>query len=155
MAIALIVIVCLCCHGEERFSLRLCCRAAGGSFHLCYYKTISPSFLWMSSLYVILNRSKVNPLGKVLEDTDNLANVTVITVIMLSDTLVKGGSGLSICSPREGWQVLEHLPTRRAAYRSKECCAESPRLLAETLCHLPCSAHRRRSINRMSDSPFK
>lgn len=62
-----------------------------GPFIYVIINPISPSFLWKSSLYIILNRSKVNPPGKVLGDTDNLANVTVITVIMSSDTLVEGG----------------------------------------------------------------
>lgn len=72
-----------------------------GPFIYVFINPTSSSFLCMSSLYIILNRSKVNSPGKALGNTDNLANVTVITVTMSPDTLVEGGSNLSICNPRE------------------------------------------------------
>lgn len=48
----------------------------------------------MSSLYIVLNTNKVTPQGEVLEDKDNLANVTVIGVIMSSGPSGEGDNSI-------------------------------------------------------------
>lgn len=54
----------------------------------------NPSFLCMSSSYIVLNTNKVTPPEEALGHKDNLANVNVIKVAMSAGPLGEGGNSI-------------------------------------------------------------
>lgn len=65
-----------------------------GPFIYVFVNPRSPSLLCVTSLYIVLNTNKVTSQGEVLGDEDNLANGTVIKVIMSSGPSVEGDNSI-------------------------------------------------------------